>query len=111
MTYATYLAMMDGRIRPLGRARPGDRRLDGQTSGGNRATVATFNHDGRTWKVHADTHYEPMEIAARAIESGRVDDPFVVETTKAGVCLVLRDDLRALYRSPHKHLYIYEVGQ
>ncbi len=111
MTHSSFLAFVVGVVRPMRAANPQHRRLDGRDSGGNRTPVGTFRHKGRTWKVHADTHYEPLEIAARSVESATTSDPFVVETTKAGVCLVLRPDLRVLYQSPHKHLYIYEAGQ
>ena len=94
---------------PLRAEHPSWRRLDGASSVGNRGVVATFRHDGEVWKVHADTHFEPLEIARRATRAEPGSDPFVVEHAQAGRCLALREDLDTPYASRHKHLYIYEL--
>jgi len=45
-------------------------RLDGELSGGNRTVVGVFRGDGRDWKVHEDSHYEPLLIAYEAARAG-----------------------------------------
>ena len=108
-TFASFDVFMRECIEPLRAEHPSWRRLDGASSGGNRGVVATFRHDGEVWKVHADTHFEPLEIARRATRAEPGSDPFVVEHARAGRCLALREDLRRQYASRHKHLYIYEL--
>lgn len=108
--YSSFPEFMTRYVLPLGTANPTYRRLDGEITGGNRAIAGVFGHDGRRWGVHADTHFEPLRIAHEAWQRDRGSDPFRREATRAGTCLVLRGDLRALYRSPYKHLYIYDSG-
>jgi hypothetical protein len=110
-TSPSFAVFMRDVIGPLRASNPTHRRLDGNDTGGNRTPVGTFRHRGRTWKVHADSHFAPLEIAARALEEDGASDPFVEEHTAAGRCLVLRPDLRTQYPSRHKHLYIYEEGR
>jgi hypothetical protein len=94
---------------PMRAANPSHRRLDGQVAGGNREVVGRFRHRDRVWKVHADTHYEPLLIAYEAVKTG-TDDPFIEEPTRRGRCLDLLPELRAQRQDPaHKYLYIYEV--
>lgn len=81
--YPSFAAFMDEVVRPLGEARPGDLRLDGEVTGGNRTVVGSFDHAGRVWKVHADTHYEPLRIATRSLAANPKMDPFIVEHTRA----------------------------
>lgn len=40
-------------------------RLDGQDSGGNRKVAGRFFFAGRQWKVHSDTHSEPVPLGWR----------------------------------------------
>jgi hypothetical protein len=94
-------------VLPSKAAQPTAIRLDGARTGGNRTVAGTFRHHGTLWKVHADTHYEPLEIAYKAALEGQ--DPFVEGRTSSGKCLALRADLRASQRSRPKYLYIYEV--
>lgn len=92
----------------LRQANPAARRLDLEWSGGNRAIFGRFLHHGRRWKVHSDTHFEPLEIAHRAVRQDPGADPFDEEHTVSGKCLVLVPALRARQAGRHKHLYIYE---
>jgi hypothetical protein len=90
-------------------ANAADRRLDGWLSGGNFAVAGVFEHAGRQWKVHEDSHYEPLLIAYEAMRGGD-EQPFVEEPTKRGVSLNLRPELRAKMRTDRfKYLYIYET--
>ena len=84
------------------------RRLDGQHTGGNRAVAGEFRHLGKRWKVHSDTHYEPLLVAYEAATAG--NDPFVEAPTRSGLSLDLNDQLRSkLSERRHKYIYIYEI--
>ena len=107
--HQSFRSFMEAVVLPMRGANPSHRRLDGQVAGGNREVVGIFRYGGRVWKVHADTHYEPLLIAYNALTSG-TDDPFVEESTRRGLCLDLLPELRARRRDPRrKYLYIYEV--
>lgn len=90
-------------------ARREQKRLDGATTGGNRTVAGRFRHGGKAWKVHADTHLEPLLLAYEAQQAGA--DPFKVGRSRTGLTLELIDDLQARRRTRHKHLYIYEQKQ
>ena len=95
-------------IIPAQNANPNHKRLDGRTSGGNRNIFDCFQHYGRTWKMHSDTHCEPLMLAYNlAINDG---DPFIENTTKGGnTLLVLQPEVKNRQSSGCKHLYIYEI--
>jgi hypothetical protein len=105
--YATFEAFVEGLVLPARSLNPSHRRLDGQQGVGNRHDFGSFNHQGRAWKVHADTHYEPLLLAYKSWKEG--SDPFVEVPTRTGrgSTLELTQALRQQYDSPHKHLYIY----
>ena len=75
--------------------------------------IARFDHAGHTWGVDGDTHFEPLEIAARALQSERGRDPFIVSATKTGLKLVLRAELDALRldRGARSASYLYAYAQ
>ncbi len=81
-------------------------RLDGATTGGNRFVAGRFRHWGAEWKVHADTHLEPLMLAFEAEQAG--DEPFRFGRSKTGRTLELVDVLQRRRHTKHKHLYIYE---
>lgn len=109
MTYPSYTAFAEAVVLPRRAADPAARRLDGWTSGGNMAVAGVFRYDGREWRVHEDSHYEPLLIAYEAFNSGD-RAPFVEKPTKHGTCLDLKPDLRARLTTPRfKYLYIYET--
>lgn len=109
MTYGSYAAFVEGVVLPKRAAHPADRRIDGEQSGGNWAVAGIFRYEGREWKVHEDSHYEPLVIAYEAIQGGD-PTPFVVEPTTRGSCLNLKPQLReAMTDRRHKYLYIYAV--
>lgn len=103
--YDDFLSFVRAVVQPGLVANPTHVRLDGERTGGSREVAGKFQHRSRVWTVHADTHYEPLLIAARDAEAG--NDPFVEEDTPRGLALVLTATLQAAYPSPHKHLYIY----
>jgi hypothetical protein len=104
-----FVEFMNGVVIPAQNASPDHIRLDGNTSGGNRTVFGCFQHYGRTWKVHSDTHYEPLILAYEATINDD-SDPFVEDNTeRGGSSLILRSELRELQNSSYKHLYIYEI--
>lgn len=107
--YQSFREFVEQIILPMQAANPGDARLDGQPSGGNRAVVGTFWHQGRRWKVHADTHYHQLLVAYQALRSGELLDPFVEQATARGKCLEHVPSLRVRTEDKHKHMYIYEA--
>jgi hypothetical protein len=97
-------------VLPRRAAHAADRRLDGWTSGGNFAVAGVFEYAGRQWKVHEDSHYEPILIAYTAMRGGD-EVPFVEEPTKRGISLNLKPELRTKLTTPKfKYMYIYEAG-
>jgi hypothetical protein len=107
MVYSDFLSFMQSVVLPRHASHPDDVRLDGATTGGNWDVAGMFQHQGKTWKVHADTHYEPLEIAYQAASAGQ--DPFIESPMTNRMCLVLTKALHATQQSPHKYLYIYEA--
>ncbi len=72
----------------------GTERLDGLVAGVTEyRPIAWFEHLGHTWGVDGDTHFEPLEIAHRALVADSADEPFVIGRTKTVLKLVLRGDL------------------
>lgn len=103
MVFQTFTEWVVSEVLPLLAEHPDWHRLDGATGGGNRTVVGRFKYAGCVWRVHADTHFEPLLRAHRAITLGQVEDPFVIERTSVGSCLNLVSSLR----TQPKHLYIY----
>ena len=104
--YPTFAAFMEAIVLPGAEANPAHKRLDGAISGGNRDVAGRFWRDGIRWKVHADSHYEPLLMAYGYEQEG--GEPFAYAKTKRGRSLVLIDRLQARRKSGHGHLYIYE---
>jgi hypothetical protein len=107
MAHPSFDAFYHDAVLPRKRANPQHIRLDGKRTGGNWDVAGEFMHRGELWRVHADSHYEPLRIAHEALHLEGGAEPFVVEHTKRGRCLALRPDLRERYPSRYKHLYIY----
>jgi hypothetical protein len=112
MVYSSFESFIESLIIPRRKANPAHIRLDGNTSGGNREVFGVFQHSNKIWKVHADTHYEPLLLAYDLIKKREIVDPFVRETTNtgSGTCLVLQKRFQRLLSKPRfKYLYIYEA--
>ena len=88
--YTSFGDFMTRYVIPLEHANPAFRRLDGERSGGNRTVAGSFDHGGRRWVVHADTHFRPLQIAYNDHLRDPAGDPFKREVTRAGTCLVAR---------------------
>lgn len=113
MNNRSFAAFMEHVVLPRQAADPAQTRLDGRTSGGNREPAGFFFHQGRLWRVHADSHFEPLILAYRALTNKPAEDPFVARKTGSGkrCCLVLIAELQQQLCQPRfKHLYIYEVS-
>ena len=70
--YPTFIDFMNQRVIPTQNANPSHHRLDGNTTGsqGNRKIFDCFQHQGKTWKVHSDTHYAPLMTAYNQANRG-----------------------------------------
>ena len=109
MVFPSYERFVEGVVLPRHLAHPADRRLDGWPSGGNLTVAGVFHYDGRKWKVHEDSHYEPLLIAYEAMKAGE-RTPFLEESTKSGMSLNLTPNLRAkMTPTRFKYLYIYDA--
>lgn len=107
MVYPSFQRFYEAVVLPLKTTNPEHRRLDGWDSGGNFEVVGRFRYGGRQWRVHADTHYEPLELAYRALTESPPRHPFVIERTKNGERLDLADDLQRSRGTRFRHLYVY----
>ncbi len=105
MIHGSFKAWVVAEVLPLHQEHPEWVRLDGQASGGNRSVAGQFRHLDRDWVVHADTHFEPVLRAYRAITAQGVDDPFAVDRARVGDCLELRPELGGA--SWPKYFYVY----
>lgn len=99
---------MEASLLPQRAAHPTHIRLDGAKTGGNRELAGGFRHHNQVWKVHADTHYDPLVRAYEAMQKDKSYDPFIEELTPNGTCLVLTEALRRASGSEYKYLYIYQ---
>jgi hypothetical protein len=68
--YPSYERFVEDVVLPRRQRAPADRRLDGWPSGGNFKIAGIFDYEGRRWKVHEDSHYEPLLIAYEAMKLG-----------------------------------------
>jgi hypothetical protein len=60
VNYSSYERFVEAVVLPRREQNPEHRRLDGWASGGNFKVAGVFDYDGQTWKVHEDSHYEPL---------------------------------------------------
>lgn len=107
MVYDSFQHFYESVVDPMKRANPDHRRLDGRASGGNFDVAGRFRHAGRVWEVHADTHYEPLDLAYGALTGTPARDPFVIGSVRSGERLDLAADLQARRRTRFRHLYMY----
>lgn len=101
-THPSFSSFVEAQVLPLRH----QLRLDGATSGGNREVFGRFRRLGTTWKVHADSHTEPLLMAYEAEKQGR--DALCVGSCSTGRTLELVDALQKRRATRFKHLYIYE---
>jgi hypothetical protein len=105
--HSSFVSFMEAVVLPARAASPTDIRLDGSRTGGNFAVFGEFEYGATQWKVHSDSHYEPLMLAYEVAKNGT--DPFVKVPTKRGNSLDLNADLRLrLSERRFKYIYIYE---
>jgi hypothetical protein len=93
--YSTFKAFVDNEVATIA----GRYRLDGG-SGPNGRAFARFWHEGKRWRINADSQVAPLLRAARASR------PFVESKTRKGRA-TLRID-RKLRDSDQIEVYMYE---
>jgi hypothetical protein len=109
VTHPSYISFVENVVLPRRSQNPAHVRLDGELAGGNRTVAGVFRGEGREWKVHEDSHYEPLLIGYEAAKAGD-PWPFVEPPTKTGTALDLKPELRQrLSDRRHKYLYIYSL--
>jgi hypothetical protein len=109
VTHPSYVSFVEKVVLPRRTLNPHHIRLDGEVAGGNRTVAGVFRGGGREWKVHEDSHYEPLLIAYEAARAGD-PWPFVEAPTKTGTALDLKPDLRErMSDRSHKYMYIYSL--
>jgi hypothetical protein len=79
--YKNFKDVMERAVLSLRAANPSHVRLDGKTVGSNGKTAFQFQHQGKTWAINYDTHYDRLLLAYEAIKDDSVD-PFVEMATK-----------------------------
>lgn len=82
-TFDDFPTLMELFVLPWKRQHPNDIRIDGELTRGNWHVAGRFRHSTKIWKVHADTHYEPLMLAYEAMLSGSLN-PFREEPTPRG---------------------------
>jgi len=107
--FPDFKTFMERAVLPREAELSGERRLDGEPSGGNFDIFGSFAHQGVLWVVHADTHFATLRIAYDEVLRDGGSDPFIAEPTATGMSLNLSPDLRAKYPQRFKHIYIYDV--
>jgi len=105
MLHKDYCSFYREVVEPLKVNNPAQKRLDGRSSGGSRDSAGEFIFDNRTWTVHTDSHFEPLQIAFESFENGI--NPFVVRETARGLALTLTKELWEGQSTRFKHMYIY----
>ncbi len=92
----------------------GTERLDGLATGMTAdRPIARFDYAGHTWDVDGDTHFEPLEVAHKAMTADPQAKPFDVSRTGTRLKLVLRPDLEALRkdRGVRRAAYLYAYAK
>jgi hypothetical protein len=109
VTHPSYISFVEDVVLPRRARNPRHIRLDGESVGGNRTVAGVFRGRDAEWKVHEDSHYEPLLIAYEAAKAGD-PWPFVEAPTKSGTALDLKPELRQrMSDDRHKHIYIYSL--
>ncbi len=88
----------------------GTERLDGLVTGMTAdRPIARFDHAGHIWDVDGDTHFEPLEMAHKALMEDPKAEPFAIGRTGTRLKLVLRPDLEAARhdRGARNAAYLY----
>jgi hypothetical protein len=110
-TYPDFVTFAEA-VQALHTANPDWMRLNGKLEGGDQNAWAFFTHNGKKWKVDADTHVLPILVAYQYFRKTGVD-PFHEGNTQKRYKLVLNEEVESeLVRQDadyeqHKRLYMY----
>ncbi len=88
VTHASHVSFVENVVLPRRARNPAHVGLDGEVAGGSWTVADVFRGDGREWKVHEDSHYEPILIAYEAAKAGD-PWPFVEAPTRTATALDL----------------------
>jgi len=105
--YSSFPSFIERIILPLYLQNSNHIRLDGQSSKGNRDVAGRFKYKEQIWKVHMDTHYEPLFLAHYSWKYKTGERTFVEEKTNSGTKLSLTNEINSFRNSRFSYLYIY----
>ena len=94
-------------VLPMHAVNPSHRRLDSPRTEGNWDVLCRFRCKGAVWKVHMDSHFEPLLLAYYAWQFRLGDDVFAVAEMDSGVRLDIVPEISAIRPTEHRYLYIY----
>lgn len=106
----SFASFVDEKVRPHLEANPNWKRLDGETTGSNDDVFGSFRYQGAAYRIHSDTHFEPIFVAYQAMQAGD-EEPFVESATKSGARLDLTPDLAAKVTGKSRHMYAYGASK
>lgn len=106
----SFAAFVEAKVTPHRDANPDWKRLDGAATGSNADIFGAFRYKGAAYRVHADTHFEPLFVAYQAVVDGD-EAPFVEAPTKTGERLDLTPELKAQVKGRFRHLYAYGAAK
>ena len=106
----SFVEFVEEKVLPHREANPDWKRLDGATSGSNAEVFGGFKYKGAGYRVHADTHFEPMMVAYEAVQAGD-EEPFTEAPTRTGERLDLKPELAAQVKGRARHLYAYGASK
>ena len=105
--FADFGEMMRQAVLPMHLAAPGNVRLDSPRTDGNWDVLCRFRWRDRVWKVHMDSHYEPLLLAYYGWHCVAKDEVFVEAPMKNGVRLDIVDSVIGIRPTQHRYLYLY----
>jgi hypothetical protein len=105
--YTDFGAMMRQVVIPMHMAEPSHARLDSPRTDGNWDVLCRFQWKARVWKVHMDSHFEPLMLAYYGWQYSLGDDVFVESAIETGVRLDIVDVVAAIRPTRHRYLYLY----
>ena len=107
--YESFILFMESLILPMMLENPTHKRLDGKESGGNMKIIGKFRHLGLKWKVHKDTHYEPLLLAYYAFKYKNEAEVFKINNDNSIPKLIFADAINNFRDSHSAYLYIYQI--
>ncbi len=84
-------------------------RLDGLKDNSNWKIFGCFKYAGTVWGVRSNTHLDTVNQCYLLVKFAGFKDPFIIEKTKEGRCLRLKQDFN--YLQPYSRFHVYEQPQ